>query len=38
MKVGLCVDSGVRIKMDSALNRLCGAPHNVLVVMMVDRW
>jgi len=26
------------IKLDSALNTLCGAPHNVLVVMMVERF
>jgi len=26
-----------RITMDSALNRLCGAPHNKIVVMIVAR-
>jgi hypothetical protein len=37
MTTALGVDRWLRIKMDSALNRLCSAPHNVLVVMIVER-
>ena len=30
------MECGVRIKTDSALNLLCGAPHNSFVVMIVE--
>ena len=34
--LGMCYGRSHRIKMDSALNLLCGAPHKRFVVMIVE--